>query len=87
MYLIYKGLFLIATKLFRKVNREVTEKVVLTALVIYWILGNSSVNFLFLFGHRQPARVWYLTASLSIIPALIYSVLVLRKQAIKSYKV
>ena len=80
MYLIYKGLFLFANKLFAKVEKEILEKVVLTALVIYWILGNSSVNFMFLFGHRQPAYVWYLTATLAIIPALVYTLLVLRKQ-------
>ena len=79
MYLIYKGLFLLANKLFKKVNKEITEKVVLTALVIYWILGNSSVNFLFLAGYRQPAYVWYSTAVLAIIPTLVYSLIVLNK--------
>jgi len=79
MYLIYKGLFLLAKKLFKKVNKEVAEKVVLTALVIYWILGNSSVNFMFLFGHRQPAYVWYSTAILAIIPTTIYSIIILKR--------
>jgi hypothetical protein len=83
MYLIYKGLFLLANKLFTNVEKVIKEKVVLTALVFYWLLGNSSVNFLFLFGHRQPAYVWYLTATLAIIPALIYSVTILRKHTIK----
>lgn len=78
MYLIYKGLALLASKFFKSASKEITEKVVLTALVIYWILGNSSVNFLFLAGHRQPAYVWYLTAILAVIPALIYSVIVIR---------
>ena len=79
MYSIYKGLSLLASKLFKKVNQEIIEKVVLTALVIYWILGNSSINFMFLFGHRQPAYVWYSTAVLAIIPALGYSLLVIKK--------
>lgn len=79
MYLIYKGLFLLASKLFKKVDKEIVEKVVLTALVFYWILGNSSINFLFLIGHIQPAYVWYLTATLAIIPAVVYSLLVLKK--------
>jgi len=80
MYPIYKGLSLLANKLFKKVSKEIIEKVVLTALVIYWILGNSSVNFLFLAGHRQLAYVWYLTATLSVIPALVCSLFVLKKQ-------
>jgi len=81
MYLIYKGLFLLANKLFKKVSKEIVEKVVLTALVIYWVLGNSSVNFLFLIGHRQSAQVWYLTAVLATIPALIYSLMIFQKHS------
>lgn len=73
MYPIYKGLSLLAGRLFKTTDREIREKIVLTAMVIYWILGNSSVNFSFLAGHRQPAYVWYLTAVLAIIPATIYS--------------
>ena len=83
MFLIGRGLEFLAHKLFTKVDKEIIEKVVLTALVIYWILGNSSVNFMFLFGHRQPAYVWYTTAILATIPASIYSVLTLRKYVTK----
>jgi hypothetical protein len=82
MYPIYKGLSLFTNKLFKKVNKEIIEKVILTALVFYWILGNSSVNFLFLIGHRQPAHVWYLTTTLAVVPALTYSLIFLRKQSL-----
>ena len=79
MYLVYKGLYLLANKIFSKADQEKIEKVILTAMVIYWILGNSSINFLFLFGFRQPAQVWYLTTTLALIPASLYSYFLLRK--------
>lgn len=79
MCLIYKGLCRLANKIFSGAGKENVQKVILTALVMYWILGNSSINFLFLFGLRQPAWVWYLTTSLALIPASFYSYFLLRK--------
>lgn len=80
IYLGYKGLCLLAGKIFSRAGKENTEKVILTALVFYWILGNSSINFLFLIGLRQPAWVWYLTTTLALIPASIYTYFSLQKQ-------
>lgn len=79
IYLGYKGLCLLANKIFSGASKDKIEKVILSALVMYWILGNSSINFLFLFGLRQPAWVWYLTTSLALIPASFYSYFLLRK--------
>lgn len=79
MYLIYRGLSLLAHKIFLQASQGTIERVILTALVLYWILGNSSINFLFLIGLRQPAWVWYLTTTLALIPASIYSYFLLRK--------
>lgn len=81
MYPVSRGLTALARKLFNKIDDEIAEKIVLTALVIYWILGNSSINFLFLAGRRQSAQVWYLTAVVAIIPTLIYSLSILKKHS------
>ncbi|MBI2464654.1 hypothetical protein HYV64_00795 [Candidatus Shapirobacteria bacterium] len=85
MYLVYKALYLLVHKLFNNVSQEITEIVILTALVIYWILGNSSINLLFLFGYKQESYIWYQTAILAIIPATIYSVLILKRQSGKTF--
>jgi hypothetical protein len=79
MYLVYKGLCRLANKIYSGAGKEKIEKVILNALVMYWILGNSSINFLFLIGFRQPAPVWYLTTTLALIPASVYSYILLRK--------
>lgn len=80
MYLGYKGLALLAKKIFPKASKGKIEKTILTALVLYWVLGNSSINLLFLIGLRQPAEVWYLTTTLALIPASIYTYIALQKQ-------
>ena len=80
VYLIYKGLSLLAKKIFPQAGQGSAERVILTALVIYWILGNSSINFLYLICLRQPAWVWFLTTTLALVPASIYTYFSLQKQ-------
>jgi len=79
MFPIYKGLTLFVNKFFRNIKKEIIEKVVSTSLALYWILGNSSINILFLVGYRQPAHVWFLTTTLAIIPSIFYALFLLNK--------
>ena len=54
-------------------TRFAAEKIILTALVIYWPIANSSMNLAFLLGHRQPGRNWLILTVVGIIFAVIYA--------------
>lgn len=61
-------------------KEEILERVILQGFVIYWILGNSSMNLFFLAGlHELPANVWLLTSLMGVFLALTYTLLILYK--------
>ena len=53
-------------------TRFAAEKVILTALVIYWPISNSSMNLAFLLGHRQPGKNWLILTAVGIFLAVLY---------------
>ena len=71
MYLIYQILKLITLKIFKTIDKLLIEKMVLTSLVIYWLIGNSSGNILFLLGFRI-STIWTNTTFAAIPVTLIY---------------
>lgn len=82
MYAIYRLLRTVAikfSKLVKLENKNLLERIILGALVIYWAVGNSSMNVAFLFGHRQSARTWALTSLTGVLLASSYSFLMIRK--------
>lgn len=60
-----------------KVNRGVIERIVLTSVVIYWAVGNSSMNLFFLIGHRQKLYVWGLTSLMGVLLGFVYGLIAL----------
>lgn len=56
-------------------TRFFAEKIILTALVIYWPIANSFMNLAFILGHRQPQKVWLILSAVGILLAVIYALL------------
>lgn len=54
-------------------TRFASEKVILTALVIYWPIANSSMNLTFILGHRQPAKNWLMFTAVGVLLAVVYA--------------
>ncbi len=81
MYLLSKIIINFTQRIFKSINNNTIEKVVLTTLVFYWAIANSSINFLFLIGHKQSSQTWYFLAIVTILPAIIYTLFVLIKQS------
>lgn len=82
VYVIYRLLRASAirfSKLVELKNKNLLERIILGALMIYWAVGNSSMNLAFLMGHRQPARMWALTSLTGIFLASSYSFFMIRK--------
>lgn len=77
---IVKGLKKLALRLFKnKVNGDIAERIILSGLAIYWLIGNSSMNLAFLIGHRQPIRNWLILSAVGIFSAVTYSLINLKK--------
>ena len=64
-------------------TRLTAEKIILTALVIYWPIANSSMNLAFILGHRQPAKNWLVFSLVGILLAVVY---VLSQNRKRSYR-
>jgi len=83
--LIMYGLMLFFRKLFLGVftkyqikDISVQSRIILTAFVIYWAIGNSLMNFIFLLGRRLSIPFWGLFSLVAIILASAYSLTTLR---------
>jgi hypothetical protein len=62
------------------------ERIILSSAVIYWAIGNSSLNLAFLSGFRQPAKRWIFTSVIGILLAVAYAIFILqsfRKRSIE----
>jgi hypothetical protein len=82
VYFIVMGILKIAMHILKRWkinNRELVKRVILFAMVIYSIIGNSLMNLSFLLGHRLPMFAWIATSAIGICVALIYSFVVLSK--------
>lgn len=78
MLLLSKGLLFIAEKAFRYwgIDRTVIERIILATITLYWAVGNSSGNLLFLLGFRV-SNVWLKTTLVAIPITLAYVLLML----------
>ncbi len=74
MYFIVLGLTKLANKLFNKSKTKPGgfKNIILTSMVIYWVIGNSFMNFMFIIGHRLSIPIWYKLSLAGILLALIY---------------
>jgi len=61
----------------QNLNPKLVERVILTAIVIYWSIGNSGVNLLSILFHHLPFGVWLVLSSIGIIVSVIYVFLTL----------
>lgn len=76
VYLIYIGLTKLERVLIKsKLRREQTEKVILTAMVIYWLIGNSAMNLSFVLGKRLTIPNWYLLSIFGLLTGICYFLL------------
>lgn len=76
MYLLFKVIVKITVPLIKKLklkNREILERIVLNAMVVYWAVGNSSGNVVFLLGYRIDSIM--LITTLTAIPVTVIYVL------------
>jgi hypothetical protein len=75
IYFIVEGLTKLSEIIFKKfkiTNEYIYEKIILFALVIYWAIANSSMNFAFLIGHRLSTSTWYVLTAVGIVLAIVY---------------
>jgi hypothetical protein len=84
VYIIYSVLSLLAGRLFKDAEKRMIQKVVLTTIVFYWAIGNSSFNAIYLIGYKQPAYVWYYEAAFALLPALVYSIFAIKQHSKKT---
>ena len=89
MFVVVKLLVLVLKKLslFKNKNKESIEKVILSSMVIYWLIANSSLNIAFMFGVRGLGKIWYLTTLLGIFLGFIYFVVMLKKSKKKRIQI
>lgn len=84
MFVIVRIILKLCEKILKKwvINREILERIILAATVIYWAVTNSSMNLIFLLGYRvEISFLLYPTIlglSLSAMYA-IYMLLITRK--------
>jgi hypothetical protein len=71
MFLIVKTIKKVAAKILKKTDENLIERTILGATVIYWAVGNSSANLVFLLGFRMP-NIWLYTTSAAIPVTLFY---------------
>jgi len=81
MFFVIKFFTRLAIKIFKRQKGEadMIEKIILTSVVVYWFIGNSSLNLAFLLGYKQSIGVWYLMSAVGIVSALIFSLVNFRK--------
>lgn len=86
MYFIILGLNKLANKLFKKsnINQKIMEKIILGSIVIYWIIGNSFMNLMFILGHRLSIPMWYFMSIIGILLAVGYFLAKTRKNIPKT---
>lgn len=80
--LLFKKLFSRAFTFYKIREESLQTRIILTAFVIYWVIGNSLMNFLFLIGIRLPGLVWGLFSALAVTFALAYSFSQIRQHKI-----
>jgi len=71
MFLIVRTIKKVAAKSLKTASEDLIERIVLGATVIYWAVGNSSANLVFLLGFRI-SNIWLYTTSTAIPVTLFY---------------
>ncbi len=61
-------------------EKAVIERIILTSIVIYWPIANSSLNLLFLLGFRVQGYLWGPLTSIGFAIALMYGLFTLLRQ-------
>ena len=56
-------------------DKAVTERIILTSIVIFWPIANSSLNLMFLFGFRGQGYLWVTFTAIGFAVALTYGLL------------
>lgn len=74
MFIIIWIIKMLLMKIFKKwiQREEILERITIQALVIYWAIGNSALNLLFLVGLRLPPMTWLATSLIGILVSTIY---------------
>lgn len=66
------------TKELSHISKKLIRRLVINSLVIYWAIGNSSLNLLFILGYRQPPISWIYTTIIAVIVVGVYITLMLK---------
>lgn len=75
IFVIVKLITKIAAKLLKKlgIEEKILEKITLFSVVVYWAVGNSLPNLLFLLGFRLSFQTVWLINNLALLPAILYA--------------
>ncbi len=77
---ITKGAAIFILKRWRFTDENILERILLSAIVLYWAVGNSSDNMIFILGYRI-SDIWVRTALVAIPITLLYILYALRTNA------
>jgi hypothetical protein len=75
IYAICKFLVFLTGKVFKKVSAKMAERVILTSIVFYWAIGNSSFNLFYLIGWHWAGRFWYPVTGVALVLIAIYTLI------------
>ena len=56
-------------------DKSVIERIILTAIVIFWPIANSSLNLIFILGYHHMGYLWGPFTAVGFVAALIYGFL------------
>lgn len=59
----------------KKIDKNILEKIILTSIVIFWPIANSSLNFAFILGYRKLGYLWGSLTLVGLVAALTYGLL------------
>lgn len=81
MFIIVKIILRLCEKILKKwvVNREILERIILVATVIYWAVTNSSMNLVFLLGYRVEISFLFYPTIFGISLASFYAIYMLQE--------
>ena len=60
------------------IPKKLIRRLVLSSLALYWAIGNSSLNLLFILGYRQPPISWMYTTITAIFVVGIYIIFTIK---------
>jgi len=60
------------TRELSRIPQILIKRLVMSSLIIYWAIGNSSLNLCFILGYRQPSVTWMYTTLTAIFVVGIY---------------